>query len=91
MMESGISQFLILGSFSILLAALVLALIRLIRGPEPSNMVLALDLIASIIMGYILLYSVLADKIIYFDIAIVISLISFMGTVAISIYLKEKR
>ena len=90
-METGISQLLILGSFSILLAALVLALIRLIRGPESSNMVLALDLIASIVMGYILLYSVLTDKIIYFDIAIVISLISFMGTVAISIYLKEKR
>jgi multicomponent Na+:H+ antiporter subunit F len=91
MMENGILQFLILGSFSILLAALVLALIRLIRGPESSNMVLALDLIASIVMGYILLYSVLTDKIIYFDIAIVISLISFLGTVAISIYLKEYR
>jgi multicomponent Na+:H+ antiporter subunit F len=91
MMENGISQLLILGSFSVLLAALVLALIRLIRGPESSNMVLALDLIASIVMGYILLYSVLTDKIIYFDIAIVISLISFMGTVAISIYLKETR
>lgn len=91
MMEPGISQFLILGSFSILLAALVLALIRLIRGPETCNMILALDLIASIIMAYILLYSILSDKIIYFDVAIVISLISFMSTVAISLYLKENR
>jgi multicomponent Na+:H+ antiporter subunit F len=90
-MENGITQLLILGSFSILLAALVLALIRLIRGPETCNMILALDLIASIIMAYILLYSVLSNKIIYVDIAIVISLISFMGTVAISLYLKGDR
>ena len=90
-MESGITQLLIFGSFAALLAALVLALIRLIRGPETGSMIIAMDLIASIVMGYILLYSVMVDKVLYFDIAIVISLISFMGTVAISIYLKQNR
>jgi multicomponent Na+:H+ antiporter subunit F len=90
-MENGITQLLIIGSFAALLAALVLALIRLIRGPETASMIIAMDLIASIVMGYILLYSVVVDKVLYFDIAIVISLISFMGTVAISIYLKQNR
>lgn len=82
---------LIIGSFGALLAALVIALIRLIRGRETGNMIIALDLIASIVMGYILVYAVWVNKIIYFDIAIVIALISFMGTVAISNYLKENR
>ena len=90
-MENTITQLLIIGSFAALLAALVLALIRLIRGPETGSMIIALDLIASIVMGYILLYSVVVDKVLYFDIAIVISLISFMGTVAISIYLRQNR
>ena len=81
----------IIGSFAALLAALVLALIRLIRGPETGSMIIAMDLIASIVMGYILLYSVVVNKVLYFDIAIVISLISFMGTVAISSYLKQNR
>jgi multicomponent Na+:H+ antiporter subunit F len=90
-METGISLVLILGSFGILLAALVLSLIRLIRGPESSSMIIALDLIASVVMGYILVYAVLTNQTIYVDVAIVISLISFMGTVATSIYLKEKR
>jgi len=90
-MENGISQLLIIGSFTALLTALVLALIRLIRGPETGSMIIAMDLIASIVMGYILLYSVVVNKVLYFDIAIVISLISFMGTVAISIYLKQNR
>lgn len=82
---------LMIGSFGALLAALVLALIRLIRSREQGNMIIALDLIASIVMGYILVYSVWVNKSIYVDIAIVISLISFMGTVAISNYLKDNR
>ena len=90
-MEKEITHLLIIGSFGALLAALVLALIRLIRGRETGNMIIALDLIASIVMGYILVYAVWVNRIIYFDIAIVIALISFMGTVAISNYLKENR
>ncbi len=86
----GFTHTAIIIAFSALLLALVFAVIRLIRGPKSANMIVALDLIASIVMGYILLYTVLTDKIIYFDIAIIISLISFMGTVAISIYLKQK-
>jgi len=90
-MEKEITQLLMIGSFGALLAALVIALIRLIRGRETGNMIIALDLIASIVMGYILVYAVWVNKIIYFDIAIVIALISFMGTVAISNYLKENQ
>ncbi len=86
----GFTHTAIIIAFSALLLAMVFAVIRLIRGPKSANMIVALDLIASIVMGYILLYTVLTDKIIYFDIAIIISLISFMGTVAISIYLKQK-
>jgi len=85
-----ITQIAIFIAFSALLLALVFAVIRLIRGPKSANMIIALDLIASVVMGYILLYSVFTDKIVYFDIAITISLVAFMGTVAISIYLKQK-
>jgi len=77
-------------AFGALLLALVLTVLRLIRGPKTANMIVALDLIASIVMGYILVYSVFLDKAVYLDIAIIISLISFMGTIAISIYLKQK-
>jgi len=78
-------------AFAFLLIALVLAFLRLVRGPTVNDRIVAMDLTASIIMGFILLYSVLIRKAFYFDIAIVISLISFMGTVAISTYLKLKR
>lgn len=86
----GIMQTAIFTAFGALLLALALAVTRLIRGPESANMIVALDLIASIVMGTILLYTLVTDKAIYFDIAIIISLVTFMGTVAISIYLKKK-
>lgn len=77
-------------AFGILLLAFVFALIRLFRGPSSSDQIVALDLIASIVMGFILLYSLLVEREIYFDIAIVIAMISFLGTIGISIYLKRK-
>lgn len=78
-------------SFGALLVAMLLALVRLIRGPGTSDRIVAMDLIASIVMGFILLYSVVVEREVYFDMAIVISLISFIGTVAMSIYLKQKK
>jgi len=89
-MDNEMHTLLIYVSFAALLVALVLALVRLIRGPGSSNTIIAMDLVASIVMAYILVYSVWVNKFIYVDIAIMISLISFMGTVAISIYLKDK-
>ncbi len=77
--------------FSMLLLAFVLAFIRMLKGPDRSDRIAAMDLIASITMAFILSYSVLVQKAIYVDIVIVISLISFISTVAVSTYLKQKK
>lgn len=77
-------------SFIFLLIALLLTFIRLIKGPTINDRIAAMDLIASIVIGFILVYSIAIQQGIYIDIAIVISLISFVGTVAISTYLKQK-
>ncbi len=89
-MELTFLQISIFIAYGLLLLALVFALLRLFRGPSSSDQIVALDLIASIVMGFILLYSLLVEREIYFDIAIVIAMISFLGTIAISIYLKRK-
>jgi multicomponent Na+:H+ antiporter subunit F len=90
MMELAFLQISIFIAFGLLLLAFVFALLRLFRGPSSSDQIVALDLIASIVMGFILLYSLLVEREIYFDIAIIIAMISFLGTIAISIYLKQK-
>lgn len=70
--------------------ALVLAFIRLLKGPTVYDRIAAMDLISSIVMAFILVYCVLIHNKLYIDIVIIISLISFIGTVAISTYLKLK-
>jgi multicomponent Na+:H+ antiporter subunit F len=90
-MESTFLNIGLFSAFAMLLLAFGLAFYRLIKGPTVSDRIVAMDLIASVTMGFILIYSVLINKAIYFDIVITISLISFIGTVAISTYLKQKK
>ncbi|MBN2486979.1 MAG: hypothetical protein JXB34_13470 [Bacteroidales bacterium] len=90
-MDTILSDTILIISFGILLLALVIAFARLYMGPTVHDRITAMDLIASVVMGFVLIYSVLVNKTIYFDIAIIISLVSFIGTVAISTYLKLKK
>lgn len=89
-MEYSISIVVIIITFSFLLASLVLAFIRLLRGPSINDRIAAMDVIAVIIMAFVLVYSVLINKAIYLDLPVIISLISFIGTVAVSTYLKHR-
>jgi multicomponent Na+:H+ antiporter subunit F len=89
-MESTVPTIVLLIAFSLLLASLVLAFARLLRGPSINDRIAAMDLIASVVMGFVLVYSVMINKSIYFDIPVIISLISFIGTVAVSTYLKHR-
>ena len=77
--------------WAFLLLALFLAFYRLVKGPHVNDRIVAMDLIASIVMGFILVYSIMVNNALYFDIVVVISLISFMGTIGISTYLKIKK
>jgi len=78
-------------SFLVLSIALILSFIRLLRGPTINDRIAAMDLIASIMMGFILVYAISVSISLYIDIAIVLSLISFIGTVAISTFLKTRK
>ena len=77
-------------AFGFLLLALAVTLFRLIKGPTTGDRIIALDLVGFITMGFVLVYSVLINKAIYFDIPVIISMVSFIGTIAVSTYLKEK-
>jgi len=89
-MEKQISIVVIIITFSFLLGALMLAFIRLLRGPSINDRIAAMDVIAIVVMAFILVYSVLINNAIYLDLPVIISLISFIGTVAVSTYLKHR-
>jgi multicomponent Na+:H+ antiporter subunit F len=90
-MMTGTGNIILLSAWAFLLIAFFISLYRLVKGPTVNDRIVALDLIASIAMGFILVYCISSGKPIYFDVAIVISLVSFMGTVGISTYLRTKK
>lgn len=79
------------GIMPALAVASVLALIRLIRGPSLADRVVALDLFATLIIGMSAVYAVATDRSAYLDIAVILALIAFLGTVAFAYYLQRGR
>lgn len=76
-------------AFAILIVSFLLTMIRLAKGPRLYDRVVALDLITSISAGIILLYALLTGNPYFIDVAVIIFLIAFIGTVAISKYLTK--
>ncbi|WP_298721329.1 cation:proton antiporter [uncultured Oceanisphaera sp.] len=82
-------EFAITLSFVFLSVGLVLATIRLLRGPTLPDRVVALEVIASLTVGFILLYSISYQAPQFIDVAIVLALTSFMTAVGFARYLER--
>jgi len=79
-------------AMGILILSALFSFIRLIKGPSLQDRVVAIDLIAIVVAGIIIVFVFLSDQARYLDIVVVISVIIFLGTVAIAKFLnKEKK
>lgn len=87
MSGGGVLQAASLIALGLLLIAMFVALIRLIRGPNLGDRILALDLITVLGAGFIGALAVLTGFSLYIDIAIALALVSFLSTVALARYL----
>jgi len=72
-------------------AAFVLAFWRLLRGPSLPDRVVALDLMAIFAMGMVVALAVATGKPAFLDVAIILALLGFLGTVAFAYYLERRR
>ena len=77
-------------ALAMLSVALLLALVRLIRGPSLPDRVVALDLISILAAGTTAVYAIAAEQPVFLDVALVVALISFLGTVAFARYLERQ-
>ncbi len=75
----------------ILAFSLILALAGLIRGPSLASRVVSFDLLTTIGIGLIAVYAVMTDQPVFLDIAVVLALISFLGTIAFAFYLERSQ
>jgi multicomponent K+:H+ antiporter subunit F len=67
--------------------ALLLSLWRLVIGPDATDRILALDTLSVNAAGLLVLFCIQAGSTLYFEVALLIAALGFIGTVALSKYL----
>ncbi len=74
-------------SFVLVGVALLLSFIRLVIGPDVPDRILALDTLYLNSIALLILLGIYLDSALYFEAALLIALMGFMGTLALSKYL----
>lgn len=69
--------------------SLLLVLIRLVRGPDLANRVVALDLLSVLGVGIAAAAAVVSGDAVYLDVALMLSLVAFVSTVAFARYAEQ--
>jgi multicomponent Na+:H+ antiporter subunit F len=73
------------------LVSIAISLIRLLSGPTAFDRMLAIDTITTLIMVLIIIYAFIEGNMMFIDVAILYSLLNFIGTLSVAKYfLKEK-
>ena len=70
--------------------AVVLSFIRLVKGPSLPDRVVALNVLTTVALALISVYAILRDRQVFLDVAILVALITFLGTVAFARYLEKR-
>lgn len=68
----------------------VMVFVRILIGPSIVDRVVALDLLITIGIAIITTYSILVGDSTFLDIAMILALIAFLGTVAFAYYLEKR-
>jgi len=74
----------------VLMLSVVLVFVRFFKGPSLSDRVVSLDLLITIGIGIIGIYSIVAGQPTFLDMATILALIAFLSTVAFSYYLEKR-
>lgn len=76
-------------TLGLLILAMFMAFVRLVRGPSLPARVVALDMMGALAVGIIAVYAVTTGQPIFLDVAIVLALIGFLGTVAFAYFVEK--
>ena len=74
------------GAMVVVSCAMLLALWRLVRGPTAPDRILALDTLYVATIAEVVLLGMLDETEVYFEIALIIAMLGFFGTVVLSKY-----
>jgi multicomponent Na+:H+ antiporter subunit F len=86
MIETFNTEYLV--ALGVLLLCIVMAIIRVIKGPTAPDRIVGLDTINTIVIVSMVIFGVASASIVYIDVAIVYALLSFISTLFIAKYLE---
>lgn len=78
------------GVIAVLSVGVVLTFGRLVAGPNLPNRVVASDLMVTLGIGIVAIYATVTDQAVFLDVATILALITFLGTVAFAFFLERK-
>ena len=73
----------------IMLLAVVLAIIRFVKGPSYTDRIIAFDVMTISSLAIITTVAYFSNRIIYLDIAMVYGILSFLGVLIVARYLEK--
>jgi multicomponent Na+:H+ antiporter subunit F len=76
-------------AFVLIFFSIVFGIIRLAKGPDSVDRVVAVDLLTIVTIAVIGLLAHIAGRYIYLDVALVYGLLSFLGVLAVARYLEK--
>ena len=77
-------------ALGMLTLALLLSVVRLLRGPTLPDRILALDTMTTLAIGFICVMAIRTGVTLYLDVAIAIGLVGFLSTVALARYVLQR-
>lgn len=75
---------------SVLFLSMTFAFIRLVRGPHLADRVISLDIMGILGLGIVTIYAIATDTPALLDVASILALIAFLGTVAFAYFLQRR-
>jgi multicomponent Na+:H+ antiporter subunit F len=87
----NLSTIILLICLPLLAVTLLLVFVRLARGPHLLDRILALDFMAVVVVGILGAYAIATAQQSYLDVAMVVALLSFLGTIGFTYYVERVR
>jgi multicomponent Na+:H+ antiporter subunit F len=87
----SLPAFILMFILPVLSLALLLTFARLLRGPSLPDRVIALDMMATLGIGVVAVYAVYTGQPALLDVAILLALLVFLGTVGFAYYIERRR
>lgn len=78
-------------AIAIISISTILTLVRFFKGPSLPDRVISLDVFSANLLAVLAIYSVLSEEKAFLNVALIMSLIAFVGTMTFAYYLVQKR